>query len=194
MYLETGVAAGDIVTVSYTKPATNPLQSEYGIPAASISDQPVTNNILPAGDPPVYLSSIIPTYPTIMVMNYSLTLANIVPATSSFTVKVNSVARNIQSVRIYGSAVWVYLETGVAAGDIVTVAYTRPSTNPLQSEDGIAAASLTPQPVTNNLTLAKSARALVVNELNYDPTAYSGFVYEINVSDGLIKGNDLIES
>ena len=125
MYLETGVAAGDIVTVSYTKPATNPLQSEYGIPAASMSDQPVTNNILPAGDPPVYLSSIIPTYPTIMVMNYSLTLANIVPATSSFTVKVNSVARNIQSVRIYGPTVWVYLETGVATGDIVTVAYTR---------------------------------------------------------------------
>ena len=102
-----------------------------------------------------------------MVMNYSLTLANIVPATSSFTVKVNSVARNIQFVRIYGSAVWVYLETGVASGDIVTVSYTKPATNPLQSEAGVTAASISDQPVTNNIVPAGDPPVYLSSDNSY---------------------------
>ena len=75
LYLTEGVAPGDIVTVSYTRPSINPLQSLSGGLAASIINQPVTNNI--TGVPPVYINSVIPKYPTIMVMNYDITLADI---------------------------------------------------------------------------------------------------------------------
>jgi hypothetical protein len=41
----TGFAFGDIVTLSYTQPALNPLQGLDGGLVASFTDYPVTNNI-----------------------------------------------------------------------------------------------------------------------------------------------------
>ena len=86
--LSSPVAYGDVVTVAYTKPATNPLQTAAGGQAASISAQNVTNNV--AAVIPVYVSSVIENAtPAILEMTYNLTLANIVPAASAFTVMVN---------------------------------------------------------------------------------------------------------
>ncbi len=45
-YSRVAVVYGDVVTVSYTKPAGNPLQKATGDPAVSIGPQPVTNNVL----------------------------------------------------------------------------------------------------------------------------------------------------
>jgi uncharacterized repeat protein (TIGR02059 family) len=101
---------------------------------------------------PVYISSAIEsTAPSILEMTYSLTLANIVPDVSAFTVTVGGIARNVSSVAISDKKVQLTLSSPVVKGDVVTVAYTKPVTNPLQTADGLQAASLTAQNVTNNV-------------------------------------------
>ena len=148
--LSSPVVAGDVITVAYTKPASNPLQTTFGGQAASISAQAVTNNV--AGVIPVYVSSAVTNpAPYVVGMTYSQTLANIVPTSSAFTVMVNSSARAVSSVNISGTMVFLTLVSPVVYGDVVTVAYTKPSVNPLQTASGGQAASITAQPVTNNV-------------------------------------------
>ena len=89
--------------------------------------------------------------PSIIEMNYSLALANIIPSTSAFSVQVNSAARSVSSVSISGTKVLLTLSSPVAYGNIVTVAYTKPSTNPLQTPAGGQAANLSEQNVTNRI-------------------------------------------
>jgi uncharacterized repeat protein (TIGR02059 family) len=149
--LATPVVYGDVVTVAYTKPATNPIQTAAGGQAATISAQAVTNNVS-AVVLPVYVSSAIQNAtPNSLEMTYNLTLANIVPAASSFTVNVNSAARTVSSVAISGTKVLLTLATPVVYGDVVTVAYTKPATNPIQTVAGGQAATIGAQAVTNNV-------------------------------------------
>ncbi len=148
--LASPVVNGDAVTVAYTKPATNPLQTAAGGQAASLAAQSVTNNV--AAPNPVYISSVIENAtPARLEMTYNLTLANVVPAATAFTVKVNSVTRTVSSVAISGTKVLLTLASPVVNGDAVTVAYTKPATNPLQTAAGGQAASLAAQSVTNNV-------------------------------------------
>jgi uncharacterized repeat protein (TIGR02059 family) len=102
---------------------------------------------------PVYVSSVIETAtPDKLEMTYSLALADTsLPDVSSFTVMVNSVARTVNAVAISGTKVVLTLASAVAKGETVTVAYTRPETNPLQTTEGLKAASITVQSVTNNV-------------------------------------------
>jgi len=83
-------------------------------------------------------------------MTYSLTLASTVPATSAFVVRVNSTTRNVTAVAVSGTKVTLTLASSVVAGDVVTVAYTKPSANPLQTAAGGQAISFTAQNVINN--------------------------------------------
>ena len=100
---------------------------------------------------PVFVNAVIQnTTPTRLEMNYNMTLANIVPATSVFTVRVNSSARSVTAVAVSGTRVFLTLASPVVYGDVVTVAYTKPATNPLQTPEGGQAASLSTQSVTNN--------------------------------------------
>ena len=148
--LASPVVYGDVVTVAYTKPATNPLQTASGGQAVTIITQSVTNNVNPIN--PVYTSSAIGNAtPSILEMTYNLTLANIVPANSAFTVQVNSVSRTVSTVSIAGSKVQLTLASPVVYGDVVTVAYTKPATNPLQTASGGQAVTITSQAVTNNV-------------------------------------------
>ena len=84
-------------------------------------------------------------------ITYNLTLANIVPAASAFAVRVNAVSRTVASVAISGTRVQLTLASPVVYGDVVTVAYTKPAANPLQTTAGGQAASLSAQNVTNNV-------------------------------------------
>ena len=148
--LASAVAYGDIVTVAYTKPGSNPLQTVPGGQASTISAQAVTNNVNPIS--PVYVSSVVENAtPVMLEITYSLTLANIVPAVSAFTVIVNSVARTVNAVTISGTKVQLTLASAVAYGDIVTVAYTKPGSNPLQTVPGGQASTISAQAVTNNV-------------------------------------------
>jgi len=149
--LASPVVFGDVVTVAYTKPTSNPLQTTSGGQAASITAQNVTNNV--AAVNPVYVSSVIENAtPSRLDMTYNLTLANSVPAASAFTVKVNTVTRTVSSVSISGTKVLLTLASPVVYGDAVSVAYTKPASNPLQTATGGQAASITAQNVTNNVT------------------------------------------
>ncbi|MEN6352679.1 MAG: SwmB domain-containing protein, partial [Bacteroidales bacterium] len=148
--LSSPVVYGDVVTVAYTKPASNPLQTSTGGQAASITAQPVTNNV--SSVIPVYVSSVIENAtPSLLTLTYNLTLANIVPAASAFTVLVNNVARTVTGISVSGTKVQLTLESPVVYGDVVTVAYTKPASNPLQTSTGDQAASITAQSVTNNI-------------------------------------------
>jgi uncharacterized repeat protein (TIGR02059 family) len=150
--LATPVIYGDAITVSYTKPATNPLQTSSGAQAATFGNQTVINNVNP-GASPVYTSSAIENAtPNILEMTYSLSLANIVPAASAFTVTVNSLPRSINTVAISGTRVLLTLASSVVYGDIVTVGYTKSSTNPLQTPSAGLAATISSQPVTNRVS------------------------------------------
>ncbi|HOO99365.1 MAG TPA: SwmB domain-containing protein, partial [Bacteroidales bacterium] len=90
--------------------------------------------------------------PSRVDLTYNLTLANIVPAASAFTVRVNTVARTVSSVTISGNRVLLTLASPVVYGDAVTVAYTKPSSNPLQTAAGGQAASFSAQNVVNNIS------------------------------------------
>ena len=101
---------------------------------------------------PTYLSSVIENAtPAILEMTYSLPLADIIPDPSAFAVIVNTVARNVSSVAITDAKVLLTLESPALKGDIVTVAYTKPSTNPLQTAEGVEAVSISAQEVINNV-------------------------------------------
>jgi uncharacterized repeat protein (TIGR02059 family) len=100
---------------------------------------------------PVYLSSAINnSTPARLEMNYNLTLANIVPPVSAFTVTVNSSVRAVSSITVSGDNVLLTLASPVVYSDLVTVAYTKSATNPLQTSSGGQAVSISAQPVTNN--------------------------------------------
>ena len=149
--LASPVVYGDAVTVAYTKPSTNPLQTTAGGQAASISAQNVTNNIGAPAAPVFSSASVENATPARVDMTYNLTLANIIPAASAFAVRVNSVVRTVTAVVISGTRVQLTLASPVVYGDAVTVAYTKPSTNPLQTTAGGQAASISAQNVTNNI-------------------------------------------
>jgi uncharacterized repeat protein (TIGR02059 family) len=186
------VAYGNVVTVSYTVPSSNPLQTTAGVKAASISAKSVTNNTNPPTSP-VYVSSAVENAtPSVIAMTYNLSLANIVPATSAFSVNVNSAARNVSSVAISGTKVLLTLASPVVNGNRVTVAYTKPSTYPLQTSSGGQAATISAQTVTNKVN-AVSQPVVVVTPpavVNTPPVVvvnnisgtYSGFVGTLNAS------------
>ncbi len=155
--LASAVAAGNIVTVAYTKPATTPLQTSAGDQAASITARSVTNNV--TASLPVYISSVVENAtPTTLTMSYNQYLAtNVIPATSAFTVMVNSTARTVLSLAINTNKVQLTLSSAIVYGDIVTVRYTKPATNQLQSTSGGQAATITAQTVTNNVIASSPA-------------------------------------
>ena len=148
--LASAIAFGDVVTVAYTKPALNPLQTSSAGQAASVTAQAVTNNI--SAPVPLYISAAVGnTAPSLVEMNYNLSLANIVPATSAFSVLVNAAVRAVSAVAISGTKVQLILASAIAYGDVVTVSYTKPALNPLQTSSAGQAASVTAQTVTNSI-------------------------------------------
>jgi uncharacterized repeat protein (TIGR02059 family) len=102
---------------------------------------------------PAYQSSVVQnTTPSLLELTYDLTLNNaIVPAVSSFSVLVNSVTRTVNSVTISGSKVQLILASGIKYGEIVTIAYTKPATNPLQTANSGVALSFSAKAIINNL-------------------------------------------
>lgn len=113
---------------------------------------------------PVYQSSAVANAtPTLLELTYDSSLGTIVPAASAFNVLVNSTARTVTNVAISGTKVQLTLASAIKYGDVVTVTYTKPATNSLQSTTGGLAASISGKPVTNNLASStKDATTLTV--------------------------------
>lgn len=89
--------------------------------------------------------------PSVVEMTYNMTLASITPSTATFTVMVNGASRAVSSVTISGTKVLLTLTSPIVYGNSVTVAYTKPTSNPLQATGGGLAVNLSAQPVTNNV-------------------------------------------
>lgn len=119
------------------------------LPYTSIILMPDPNPSQPAV--PVFSGAVIENAaPSVIVITYSLDLAVVTPAATSFTVTVNGSNRPVTSVLVSNNKVSLTLDSRVVYDDVVTVAYTRPSSNLLQTISGGQASSLTTQSVKNN--------------------------------------------
>jgi len=106
---------------------------------------------------PVYISSAIENAtPSRLEINYNLSLANIVPSVTAFMIRVNSGTRNVSSVEVSENKVILILSNPVVFDDMVTVAYTMPAINPIQTSSGGKAASFSTRNVTNNCRLREN--------------------------------------
>jgi len=164
LVLSAAVVYGDILNVVYK----------------SVS-YPVTNNV--AAPIPVYVSSVVENATTTLLeMTYNMTLANITPATTAFTVLVNGVSRTVNGVAISTTKVQLTLASAVTFGDVVTVAYTKPGSNQLQATAGGQAASITAQSVTNNalilLTVTSTGTGAGVSTLSVTVSATTTFTLD----------------
>ena len=149
-----------------------------GLPDIGAFETQVISNI------PVYLSSAIENVtPARLEMTYNMTLANVTPAASAFSVLVNSVARTVSSVVISGTKVLLTLSSPVVNGNVVTVAYAKPSTNPLKSVSGGIAASIINQKVVNNCFNIAPATAITSPINNSLFTALANITITANASD-----------
>ena len=161
--LSASVAVGFMspVTVSYTKPGTNPVQDVAGNEADSFTDEPVADNTPPTlslllGDRSHIL------YGNVLSLLYNEVLdAGSVPDPSAFTLGGTSatvIAVAINSVRVELTLfpAVTYEESRHSGGRVtpVTVSYTPPGTNPLQDEAGNDAAAFTDLSVRNQTTPA----------------------------------------
>ena len=133
------IDAGIDVGLPYSGSAPDLGYAEYG----SVSQTPAT---------PAFVSAIIQNAtPDKLEMTYSLSLASIVPASSAFIVMVNSQTRTVNAVAVAGNKVTLTLASPVAYGDVVTVAYNKPATNPLQTPQGGQAQTMSARNVINNV-------------------------------------------
>jgi uncharacterized repeat protein (TIGR02059 family) len=167
--LTSPVSFGNVVTASYIKPASNPLQTTSGGQAAVLVAQAVTNHV--TNSTPSYISSTIANAtPSVLEMTYDLSLNNLlVPAASSFSIQINAVARTISAVTISGNKVLLTLSSAVKYGDIVTVAYTKPATNPIQTLAGGLAVNLSGKSVINNLINSTKTTTSVTVSMTISP-------------------------
>jgi uncharacterized repeat protein (TIGR02059 family) len=88
--------------------------------------------------------------PGIIMVNFSMPLADITPDAGAFSVSVNSIPVNVTSVFISGSKVLLSLETPVGENDRVTFTYKKPAVNDLQSPTGEIIPDITARQVLNN--------------------------------------------
>lgn len=206
--LASPIVYGDMVTVSYTKPQNNPLQTSAGGQAAILNSTNVTNNV--AAPAPAYINSVIENAtPSRLEMTFSLTLANVVPSVTAFTVRVNNTARNVNSVSISGRKVYLNLASPVVYGDVITVSYTRPPNNPLQSTVGGQAETLTTQTVLNNCRLPANQppvanvsspskndtftapATIIIDAMVYDP---DGNIVKVEFFNGQMKLGEILNA
>ena len=142
------------------------------------------NNVTTA-DPaiPVYVSSAIRNAtPNTLEISYNINLALVVSASAAFNVKVNSITRTVNTVTITGPKVFLTLSSPVVYGDVVTITYTKPSLNPLQTSAGKEAASISNKPVTNNCIDPNKPNEPPVVVINYETDFFSGFIGELDAS------------
>jgi len=145
---------------------------------------------------PVYSGSAVEnSTPAVLEMTFNLELANIVPTALAFSVVVNSTARSISAVTISGTKVLLTLASPVVYGDVVTVAYIKPSSSPLQTPSGGQAAAISAQAVSNHVNAVSTPPTGTANMppvvvVNYIPSNMAGFVSVLNASGSYDANKD----
>ncbi len=146
--LANSVNPGDVVTVSYAVPGSNPVEDVAGNDAAAFSNQAVTNT---TGDttPPTLTSAAIDD--NILILTYDEALnGSSDPATGAYVVKVNGSTVTVNGVDASGSTVTLTLANPVNPGDVVTISYAVPGSSPVEDLAGNDAVAFSNQAVTNN--------------------------------------------
>ena len=139
------------VKVSYTKPASNPLQgtATTANEVASFTDEPVSNNT-PDTTPPMLGRAEVNGAALKLVFDERLH-AGFVPGANAFTVSVGGAERGVTGVSLSGREVRLTLASALAYTDTgVKVRYTKPASNPLQDLAGNEVATFGDHMVTNN--------------------------------------------
>ena len=181
------VAHGETVTVSYTAPASNPLQGAAGNDALSFTDRPAANDT-PDTTPPAVTG--VTVYGNTLTVTFDEALdAGSKPAGSEFSVSATPEGGTARAIAGTGTAVvagmtaTVTLAGAVAHGETVTASYTKPASNPLRDPaeneaagfSGRAAANATPAepdttpPVLWDATVQGSVFVLTYSE-TLDPS------------------------
>jgi hypothetical protein len=151
-------ANGDAVSVTYTKPATNPLQDAAGNQVASFGPSGVSNNIAAAGDitaPTAASAAVANSTPTVVALTMSEPMDSaFVPAASAFTVT----GHTVTSVAISSSTISLTVSAAFVNGEAArTVSYTQPGTNNARDVAGNLLASFGGLAITNNVAVAATA-------------------------------------
>ena len=119
-----------------------------------------------------------------VVLTYSEALNTMQPATSAFPVKVGGNTRGVDTVAISGSAVTLTLASAFRPGDTLTVAYSKPGTNPIKDAADNEADSLAETMVTNNLpaTAPDAPGSLAAGTVNIStaPVRVAADIFELS--------------
>ena len=154
LIISSDIKFGDVVIVSYTKSVNNPLQSINGGEAVSFSDILIINNINGGSNfIPEFISGVVQNLsPNILELNYNLNLNNrVIPDIFSYNVLVNSNKVSLNSISIFENTAQLILSSDIKFGDIITVSYTKPMSNSLQSINGVEAVSFSDVLIYNNI-------------------------------------------
>ncbi|WP_110931028.1 SwmB domain-containing protein [Paenibacillus bouchesdurhonensis] len=132
VYLETGVAVGQNVRISYTAGGVRPIQDLAGNVAVSFASREVTNGIDSVMPKPQegYISG------TTLTLRFSESLKDVSSyAYEQFNVTADGQTKGINRISRSGSYVYLYLNSSVSNGEVVKVSYT-PGSYPLQDYRG----------------------------------------------------------
>ena len=153
LILNPAVVYGNVVTVSYTAPGSNPVRDLAENNAANFSALSVTNNTAFVDTtPPELVGASVDRATLILTYDEALNGSS-TPGKSAYTVKVDGTEREVTTVSMYGeSSVRLVLASAVERVDEVTVSYDPPSSNPVEDLADIPnpAAGFDDYDVTNN--------------------------------------------
>jgi hypothetical protein len=128
---------------------------------------------------PVYKSSVIDnSNPQVITVTFDQPLMNIIPDKNFFEVNVNLQNRAITSTKVIGGKVQITLNDTVSYGDHVTISYTIPDTNPLQSVNNVPALSFNNLSVLNNVKLKRITKDLSM--IIYSNPVKDSFTFKID--------------
>jgi uncharacterized repeat protein (TIGR02059 family) len=160
--LASPVKYGDKITFSYTQPPENPLQGTAGTAAISLTDITVTNSV--KAKAPKYLSSVVKNdSPDKVLMTYDLPLASVIPQASAFIATINGEKKTVTAVTVAENTVNLTLPGNLSNSDTITITYTPPEQNPLQSAEGGVADPIAAQPVENEVQKPEAGGEELIN-------------------------------
>lgn len=145
IYLETGVAVGQDVKISYTGSGSQAIQDVYGNSAATFSSKVVTNGVDSVMPRPKEGSAT----STSVTLYFSESIKS--PSTyayEQFTVTADGNSKGISSISHSGSRITLYLSNSISNGEVVKVSYS-PGSYPLVDYRGMEIAAFSDYFVRN---------------------------------------------
>ena len=147
--LSAAVDTSKTYTIDYAAPMTSPIKDLVGNAAEDVSTQSVSTEDTTAPE----LTEATTLSSNAVLLSYDEALdPNSVPDKSQFTVKVGETVRTLSTVGPHGTmGIRLSLGSTFRPGDMLTVSYAVPSTNPIQDAASNDAVGFTDEAVTNNL-------------------------------------------